>query len=86
MDPRPPLPPPRHLPRISPAPPLHLGRISACTQVSLAWILVHLYSQPQLLDAARAELRTIPDLAGTDYVALSKLELVNSCIDEAVRH
>ena len=43
-------------------------------------------SQPQLLDAARAELSTIPDLAGTDYVALSKLELVNSCIDEAVRH
>ena len=43
-------------------------------QVSLAWILVHLYSQPQLLDAARAELSTIPDLAGADYMALSQLD------------
>jgi len=53
------------------------------TQVSLAWILVHLYSQPSLLEAARAELRGCANLA--DYSALTQLPLVNSCIDESVR-
>jgi len=53
------------------------------TQVSLAWILVHLYSQPELLDTARAELRQSASL--TDYASLVQLPFVNSCIDEAVR-
>ena len=53
------------------------------TQVSLAWILVHLYSDRSLLERARDELRGCPNLA--DYDELAKLEFVNSCIDEAVR-
>jgi len=53
------------------------------TQVSLAWILVHLYSQPELLAMARRELEGCSDL--TDYSQLQKMEFVNSCIDESVR-
>ena len=54
------------------------------TQVSLAWILVHLYSQPELLEAARAELRGCSRLT-SDYAALAELPFLNSCIDESVR-
>ena len=53
------------------------------TQVSLAWILVHLYSDRSLLRRAREELDGCADLS--DYEQLSQLEFVNSCIDEAVR-
>lgn len=53
------------------------------TQVSLAWILVHLYSQPALLAEARRELADCSDL--TDYKQLEKMEFINSCIDESVR-
>lgn len=42
------------------------------TQVSLAWILVHLYSQPELLAMARRELEGCSDL--TDYSQLQKME------------
>ena len=53
------------------------------TQVSLAWILVHLYDDPSLLQQARDEIALCPDLA--DYAELEKLPFLNSCIDEAVR-
>ena len=53
------------------------------TQVSLAWILVHLYADDELLARARAEIDACDDLR--DYQALSELEFLNSCIDEAVR-
>jgi cytochrome P450 len=53
------------------------------TQVSLAWILVHLYSDPELLERARAEVAACPDLG--DYSKLQELPFLNSCIDEAVR-
>jgi len=53
------------------------------TQVSLAWILAHLYAEPELLETARAELRSCPDLA--QYSNLSELAFINSCIDESVR-
>lgn len=53
------------------------------TQVSLAWILVHLYEQPELLAAARHELEGCSDLA--NYSQLQRMEFVNSCIDESVR-
>jgi len=53
------------------------------TQVSLAWILVHLYSQPELLARARAEIAGCEDLA--DYACLMELPFLNACIDEAVR-
>lgn len=53
------------------------------TQVSLAWILVHLYSDPELLARAREEIASTPDLG--DYSELSQLEFLNSCIDESVR-
>mmetsp|Transcript_115830 Transcript_115830/g.201091 ORF Transcript_115830/g.201091 Transcript_115830/m.201091 type:complete len:581 (-) Transcript_115830:50-1792(-) len=53
------------------------------TQVSLAWILVHLYAEPELLARARKEIAECPDL--NDFTALSELEFLNSCIDEAVR-
>lgn len=53
------------------------------TQVSLAWILAHLYAEPELLATARAELLTCADLS--QYSNLVQLPFVNSCIDEAVR-
>jgi len=53
------------------------------TQVSLAWILVHLYGDAALLDKAREEIRACPKL--DDYQELSKLKFLNSCIDESVR-
>jgi len=53
------------------------------TQVSLAWILVHLYSDPDLLARAREEAISCPNLE--DYDALQELPFLNSCIDEAVR-
>ena len=53
------------------------------TQVSLAWILVHLYSDPDLLRRAREEIASCTDL--TDYSKLAELPFLNSCIDEAVR-
>jgi len=53
------------------------------TQVSLAWILAHLYSEPELLATARRELRGCQD--PTQYSALSELTFINSCIDESVR-
>ena len=53
------------------------------TQVSLAWILVHLYSQPELLKIARDELSSCPNLV--EYSHLVRLPFVNSCIDESVR-
>jgi len=53
------------------------------TQVSLAWILVHLYSQPELLAEARRELEGCTEMA--DYSQLQDMEFVNSCIDESVR-
>ena len=55
----------------------------ARTQVSLAWILVHLYSEPELLRRAREEIAACPD--PSSYEALEKLPFLNSCIDEAVR-
>merc|ERR1712021_8395 len=48
------------------------------TQVSLAWILVHLYEQPELLAAAREELEACTDLA--DYSQLQKMEFVDSLL------
>mmetsp|Transcript_25172 Transcript_25172/g.43020 ORF Transcript_25172/g.43020 Transcript_25172/m.43020 type:complete len:518 (-) Transcript_25172:290-1843(-) len=53
------------------------------TQVSLAWILVHLYSEPALLERARAELATCSSLS--QYSQLSRLSFLNACIDESVR-
>jgi len=53
------------------------------TQVSLAWILVHLYSDAELLRRARAEIAACPDLA--DYACLMQMPFLNACIDEAVR-
>jgi len=53
------------------------------TQVSLAWILVHLYSQPELLEEARRELQGCADLS--DYQQLAQMGFANSCIDESVR-
>jgi len=53
------------------------------TQVSLAWILVHLYGDAALLDRAREEIRACPNL--DDYQELIRLEFLNSCIDESVR-
>jgi len=53
------------------------------TQVSLAWILVHLYDHPELLQRARAEIAACPDMGS--YAELEKLPFLNSCIDEAVR-
>jgi cytochrome P450 len=53
------------------------------TQVSLAWILVHLYSEPALLRRAREEIDACPDL--DDFAQLQELSFLNSCIDEAVR-
>jgi len=53
------------------------------TQVSLAWIMVHLYSQPELLARAREEIAGCEDLA--DYSKLMELPFLNACIDEAVR-
>ena len=53
------------------------------TQVSLAWILVHLYGDDELLRRARDEIATITDLE--DYAELERLPFLNSCIDEAVR-
>jgi len=53
------------------------------TQVSLAWVLVHLYDDPALLQRARDEIAACPDLS--DYAALERLPFLNSCIDEAVR-
>ena len=53
------------------------------TQVSLAWILVHLYSDPPLLQRARDELASCADLRR--YAELEALPFLNSCIDEAVR-
>jgi cytochrome P450 len=54
-------------------------------QVSIAWILVHLYSDPELLKAAREELEGCGDLTAARYQDLAKLEFANSCIEEAVR-
>jgi len=53
------------------------------TQVSLAWILAHLYSDDELLARAREEAANCSDLE--DYEALQELPFLNSCIDEAVR-
>lgn len=53
------------------------------TQVSLAWILVHLYADADLLARAREEIASCPDLY--DYESLSKLSFLNACIDESVR-
>jgi len=53
------------------------------TQVSLAWILVHLYGDAALLDRAREEIRACPKL--DEYQELSHLKFLNSCIDESVR-
>jgi cytochrome P450 len=52
-------------------------------QVSLAWVLVHLYDDPELLRRARDEIASCPDL--NDYTQLEQLPFLNSCIDEAVR-
>ena len=52
-------------------------------QVSLAWILAHLYSQPELLRRARAELAACS--AEPSYAELSSLPFLNACIDESVR-
>jgi len=53
------------------------------TQVSLAWILVHLYGDAALLYRAREEIRACPKL--DEYQELSHLKFLNSCIDESVR-
>ena len=53
------------------------------TQVCLAWILVHLYSQPELLESARTELRCQSEL--DSYATLANLTFINACIDESVR-
>jgi len=53
------------------------------TQVSLAWILVHLYSEPQLLQRAREELAATP--AAENYAQIERLSFLNACIDESVR-
>ena len=58
-------------------------QLGATWQVSLAWILVHLYADDELLQRARDEIATCPDLS--DYSAISDLPFLNSCIDEAVR-
>ena len=59
------------------------------TQVSLAWILAHLYSDPSLLQRARDEISS-SDAASAEgglrrYSDLEELPFLNSCIDEAVR-
>jgi len=51
--------------------------------VSLAWILAHLYSQPELLRRARAELAACS--GEPSYAELSGLPFLNACIDESVR-
>ena len=51
--------------------------------MSLAWILVHLYSEPELLSLARDEIRACSAL--DSYAGLSEMAFVNSCIDESVR-
>ena len=53
------------------------------TQVSLSWILVHLYSDPALLQRARDEIASCADLRS--YAEVERLPFLNSCIDEAVR-
>jgi len=53
------------------------------TQVSLAWILVHLYSDPALLQQARDEIASCADLR--KYAEVEQMPFLNSCIDEAVR-
>ena len=51
--------------------------------MSLAWILVHLYSEPELLSLARDEIRACSAL--DSYAGLSEMAFLNSCIDESVR-
>jgi hypothetical protein len=53
------------------------------TQVSLAWILAHLYSEPALLQRARDELAACAELRS--YAQVEQLPFLNACIDEAVR-
>jgi len=53
------------------------------TQVSLAWILVHLYSEPQLLARARAELATCDE--ASSYSSIERMSFLNACLDESVR-
>jgi cytochrome P450 len=53
------------------------------TQVSLSWLLVHLYADPELLQRAREEIASCAGL--DDYAKLQKLDFLNSCIDESVR-
>jgi len=62
------------------------------TQVSLAWILAHLYSDPALLQRARDEIAssTAAAVVGSSgglhrYSEIEELPFLNSCIDEAVR-
>jgi len=52
------------------------------TQVSLAWILVHLYSDPHLLARARAE---IANCDTSSYSQIENMKFLNACIDESVR-
>ena len=51
-------------------------------EVSLAWILVHLYGDAALLDKAREEIRACPKL--DDYQELSKLKSRRGCSDPIV--
>lgn len=55
--------------------------------MTLAWILVHLYSEPEFLQTAREEIERCPSFqAGSpSYSDVQQLEFLNSCIDEAVR-
>jgi cytochrome P450 len=53
------------------------------TQVSLAWILNHLYSDPELLSRAREEIASCSRV--DDYATLERLDFLNACIDESVR-
>lgn len=53
------------------------------TQVSLGWILVHLYSEPALLARARTEVAACPEAAS--YSQIERMTFLNACIDESVR-
>jgi len=57
------------------------------TQVTLAWILVHLYSEPELLRTAREEIARCPSFKDgrANYSDVQQFQFLNSCIDEAVR-
>lgn len=53
-------------------------------QVSLAWILVHLYEEPELLAAARHELEGCSDLA--NYSQLQQMEVQDARLSYARGH